>query len=163
VGFELPMVSSELRDEIDALYADYAEALDDNALERWPDLFVEDCLYKVVPRENWDRGLPIALMLCESKGMLRDRVTAVRNTAVFAPRTFRHLIGQFRIKEETPERLRVTANYVVFQTLVDDLTRIQNAGKYVDLVVNTPEGLRFKEKICVFDSVLVPNSLIYPI
>ena len=157
------MIDPALRDEIDALYADYADALDDNRLERWPDFFVEDCLYKVVPRENWDRGLPIALMLCESRGMLRDRVTAVRNTAVYAPRTFRHLIGQFRIKAETPERLRVSANYVVFQTLVDDLTRIQNAGKYVDLVVRTPEGLRFKEKICVFDSVLVPNSLIYPI
>jgi len=157
------MVSSALRDTIDALYADYAEALDDNELERWPELFTDDCLYKVVPRENWDRNLPIALMLCESKGMLRDRVTAVRNTAVFAPRTFRHLIGQYRIREEAPERLRITANYVVFQTLVDDLTQIQNAGKYVDLVVKTPEGLRFKEKICVFDSVLVPNSLIYPV
>lgn len=157
------MIEPALRDEIDALYADYAEALDDDRLELWPDFFVEDCLYKVVPRENWDRGLPIALMLCESRGMLQDRVTAVRNTAVYAPRTFRHLIGQFRIKAETPERLRISANYVVFQTLVDDLTRIQNAGKYVDLVVRTHEGLRFKEKICVFDSVLVPNSLIYPI
>ena len=157
------MVDPALRDEIDALYADYAEALDDNRLERWPDFFVEDCLYKVVPRENWERGLPIALMLCESRRMLQDRVTAVRNTAVYAPRAFRHLIAQFRIKAETPERLRVTANYVVFQTLVDDLTRIQNAGKYLDLVVRIPEGLRFKEKICVFDSVLVPNSLIYPI
>jgi 3-phenylpropionate/cinnamic acid dioxygenase small subunit len=157
------MVSSALRDEIDALYADYAEALDDNHLERWPGLFVEDCLYKVVPRENWDRGLPVALMLCESRGMLQDRVTAARNTAVYAPRSFRHLIGQFRIKEEAPDRLRVTANYVVFQTVIDDLTRILNAGKYLDLVVRTPEGLRFKEKICVFDSVLVPNSLIYPV
>ena len=87
----------------------------------------------------------------------------MRNTAVYAPRTFRHLIGQFRIKLETPERIRVRANYVVFQTLVDDLTRIQNAGKYIDLIVRTPEGLRFQEKICVFDSVLVPNSLIYPV
>ena len=60
-------------------------------------------------------------------------------------------------------RMRVRANYVVFQTLVDDLTRIQNAGKYIDLIVRTPEGLRFREKICVFDSVLVPNSLIYPV
>jgi salicylate 5-hydroxylase small subunit len=157
------MPSPELRDEIDALYADYAEALDDNELERWPDFFVEDCLYKLVPRENWERKLPIALMLCESKGMLRDRVNAVRNTALYAPRTFRHLIGQFRIEAETPERMRVRANYVVFQTLVDDLTRIQNAGKYIDLVVRTPDGLRFREKICVFDSVLVPNSLIYPV
>lgn len=157
------MVSPELRDEIDALYADYAAALDDNELERWPVFFVEECLYKVVPRENWDRGLPIALMLCESRGMLRDRVTAVRKTAVYAPRTFRHLVGQFRIKEEAADRFRVSANYVVFQTVIDDLTRILNAGRYLDLVVRTPEGLRFKEKICVFDSVLVPNSLIYPV
>ncbi|HXP77133.1 MAG TPA: aromatic-ring-hydroxylating dioxygenase subunit beta [Stellaceae bacterium] len=157
------MATPEIRDEIDALYADYAEALDDNELERWPDFFVEDCLYKLVPRENWERNLPIALMLCESKGMLRDRVTAVRTTALYAPRTFRHLIGQFRLKAETPERIHVRANYVVFQTLVDDLTRIQNAGKYIDLIVRTPEGLRFQEKICVFDSVLVPNSLIYPV
>jgi 3-phenylpropionate/cinnamic acid dioxygenase small subunit len=156
-------VSPELRDEIEALYADYAEALDDNELERWPDFFTEECLYKLVPRENWERDLPIALMLCESKGMLRDRVTAVRNTAVYAPRSFRHLIAQFRIQPETPERIHVRANYVVFQTLVDDLTRIQNAGKYIDLVVRTPVGLRFREKICVFDSVLVPNSLIYPV
>jgi salicylate 5-hydroxylase small subunit len=157
------MLTPELRDEIEALYADYAEALDDNELERWPEFFVEDCLYKLVPRENWERKLPIALMLCESKGMLRDRVNAVRNTALYAPRAFRHLIGQFRIEAETPERIRVRANYVVFQTLVDDLTRIQNAGKYIDLVVRTPAGLRFQEKICVFDSVLVPNSLIYPV
>ncbi len=157
------MLTPGLRDEIEALYADYAEALDDNELERWPDFFVEDCLYKLVPRENWERKLPIALMLCESKGMLRDRVAAVRNTALYAPRTFRHLIGQFRIEAETPGRMRVRANYVVLQTLVDDLTCIQNAGKYVDLIVRTPEGLRFQEKICVFDSVLVPNSLIYPV
>lgn len=157
------MLPPGLRDEIEALYADYAEALDDKALERWPDFFTEECLYKLVPRENWERDLPIALMLCESKGMLRDRVNAVRNTALYAPRTFRHLIGQFRIKPETPEGIRVRANYVVFQTLVDDLTRIQNAGKYIDLIVRTPEGLRFQEKICVFDSVLVPNSLIYPV
>jgi salicylate 5-hydroxylase small subunit len=157
------MPTPELRDEIEALYADYAEALDDNELERWPDFFTEDCLYKLVPRENWERDLPIALMLCESKGMLRDRVTAVRNTALYAPRSFRHLIGPFRIAAETPERIRVRASYVVFQTLVDDLTRIQNAGKYLDLVVRTAEGLRFREKICVFDSVLVPNSLIYPV
>ncbi len=157
------MVSPELRDEIDALYSDYAAALDDNELERWPAFFAEECLYKIVPRENWDRGLPIALMLCESRGMLRDRVTAVRKTAVYAPRTFRHLVGQFRIKEEADDRFRVSANYVVFQTVIDDLTRILNAGRYLDLVVRTPEGLRFKEKICVFDSVLVPNSLIYPV
>lgn len=157
------MITPELRYEVEALYADYAAALDDNELERWPDFFTEECLYKLVPRENWERNLPVALMLCESRAMLRDRVTAVRNTAVYAPRTLRHFITQFRIAEEAPERLRVSANYLVLQTVIDDLTRIQNAGRYLDLIVRTETGLRFQEKICVFDSVLVPNSLIYPV
>jgi len=153
----------ELRYEVETLYADYAAALDDNELERWPDFFTEDCLYKLVPRENWERNLPVALMLCESRGMLRDRVTAVRNTAVYAPRSLRHFISQFRIEDEAPGHLRVHANYLVLQTLANDLTRIQNAGRYIDLIARTESGLRFKQKICVFDSVLVPNSLIYPI
>jgi len=157
------MAGPEPRDEIEALYADYAAALDDDQLERWPGFFTADCLYKIVPRENWERGLPIALMLCESRAMLEDRVHAVRGTAVFAPRTFRHIIGQFRVKTVEPEKYAVAANYVVFQTMVDQLTHILNAGKYMDTVVRTPEGLRFKEKICVFDSVIVPNSLIYPV
>jgi salicylate 5-hydroxylase small subunit len=157
------VISAELRFAVEALYADYAAALDDDELERWPDFFVEDCLYKLVPSENWERNLPVALMLCESRAMLRDRIAAVRNTALYAPRRLRHFITQLRIAEEMPDLLRVSANYLVLQTLVDDLTAIQNAGKYLDLVARTAEGLRFKEKICVFDSVLVPNSLIYPV
>ena len=157
------MVEPELRYEIETLYADYAAALDDDELERWPELFLDDCLYKLVPRENWDRDLPIALMRCESRAMLRDRVAAVRNTAVYAPRSLRHFISQFRIAPVNPELFRVNANYLVLQTLLHDLTRVQNAGRYIDLVARTEHGLRFKEKICVFDSVLVPNSLVYPI
>lgn len=157
------MITAELRLAVEALYADYAAALDDDELERWPGFFVEDCLYKLIPRENWERNLPVALMLCESRAMLKDRITAVRSTALYAPRRLRHFITQFRITEEAPDLLRVGANYLVLQTLVDDLTRIQNAGRYLDLVLRTTEGWRFKEKICVFDSVLVPNSLIYPV
>jgi salicylate 5-hydroxylase small subunit len=157
------VIDAALRCEVETLYADYAAALDDDELERWPEFFVEDCLYKLVPRENWERKLPVALMLCESRAMLKDRVTAVRNTAVYAPRSLRHFITQFRIAEKAPGCLRVSANYLVLQTLLDDLTRIQNAGRYLDLVERTATGLRFKEKICVFDSVLVPNSLVYPV
>jgi salicylate 5-hydroxylase small subunit len=157
------VITAELRFAVEALYADYAAALDDDELERWPDFFVEDCLYKLIPRENWERNLPVALMLCESRAMLKDRITAVRSTALYAPRRLRHFITQFRITEEEHDLLRVGANYLVLQTLVDDLTRIQNAGQYIDLVARTAEGWRFKEKICVFDSVLVPNSLIYPV
>ena len=77
----------ELRLELEALYADYTGCLDEERFEEWPNFFVEDCLYKIVPRENYERGLPLATWLCESKGYLLDRITGIRKTSMYAPRT----------------------------------------------------------------------------
>ena len=54
----------------------------DGALERWPEFFTEACVYKVIPRENVEQGLPVALIYCESRDMLVDRVVAMRETAL---------------------------------------------------------------------------------
>ena len=77
------MASIELRLEIEGVYTAYAATLDDDDLDAWPDLFTEDCLYQAIPRDNFDRDLPLALIRCESRAMLRDRVTAVRETTMF--------------------------------------------------------------------------------
>jgi anthranilate 1,2-dioxygenase small subunit len=153
----------ELRYEVEELYYSYVECLDDDELEHWPEFFVEDCLYKIIPRENFERNLPIALMRCESKGMLKDRVTTMRETSVYAPRALRHLLSNIRVKSSDDGQIRVQANYAVLETLSDEETRVFNAGKYIDLVVRENGKLKFKEKLCIFDSLLVPGSLIYPI
>jgi 3-phenylpropionate/cinnamic acid dioxygenase small subunit len=95
--------------------------------------------------------------------MLKDRVTTVRETSVYAPRALRHLLSNIRIKGSDNGQLRVQANYAVLETLPDEETHVFNAGKYIDLVVREDGRLKFKEKLCVFDSILVPGSLIYPI
>ena len=59
--------------------------------------------------------------------------------------------------------LEVRASYVAFETLIDEMTRVFNTGQYRDRIVVSDGRLRFKEKLCVFDSALVPNSLIYPL
>lgn len=155
-------MTPELRAEIQDLYDAYAEALDDGELERWPALFTEKCLYEVVPRENFERGLPLALILCESRGMLEDRVAALRKTSMYAPRYVRHLISHVRAAADG-DAFRVRANYAVLQTRVDALTEILSAGRYLDRIVRDDGRLRFEEKRVIFDSVLVPNSLVYPV
>ena len=60
----------------------YAEALDDGPLDRWPELFAADCLYLVQPRENFDANLPLAIIRCESRGMLADRVMAISRAPI---------------------------------------------------------------------------------
>jgi salicylate 5-hydroxylase small subunit len=64
---------------------------------------------------------------------------------------------------ESPEGITVETNYAVFETFIDDLTRVFNVGRYLDRIVREEGQLKFAEKHCVYDSVLVPNSLIYPL
>ncbi len=158
----MPTERRDLRCEVEELYAAYVGCLDDGELERWPEFFADACLYKILPRENFERGLPLGLVLCESKGMLQDRVAALRRTSVYAPRALRHLVTNFRIMEEGGA-LRVRANYAVFETQPDDVSKVFITGRYIDLLVREDGQLRFKEKLCVLDGNLIQGSLIYPI
>jgi salicylate 5-hydroxylase small subunit len=156
-------VSVEERLRIEDLYAAYAACLDDARFAEWPDFFTDDCVYRIVPRENYDRGLPLATLSFESKGMLRDRVYAVTETLFHEPYYQRHLISGLLVRADDDAGFRVQANYVVIRTKKGALSEVYNAGRYVDRVVDENGALRFREKLCVFDSELIPNSLIYPI
>jgi 3-phenylpropionate/cinnamic acid dioxygenase small subunit len=151
-----------LREEVEDFYAEYAEAIDGGALERWPELFVEPCLYRIVSKENYDKGLPLSLMRCESIGMLKDRAFASRELNVYAPRAWRHSITQIRARDEG-ERITVRANFVVFESLHEQHTRVLCAGRYLDTLMRTEAGLRLREKICVYDAALIPGSIVMPI
>lgn len=149
---------------LDAQLADYVSVLDDQALERWPDFFTEDCTYKIIPRENYENDLPMALMYCDGKGMLADRVTAIQETLLFAPRALRHVTSSRRIEGfDEDGAVRVRTHYVVFENTADVANSVFNVGRYLDRVVVADGRLRYAEKLCVCDTSLIPTSLIYPI
>lgn len=151
------------RGAVEDLYFAYAAAIDDE-LERWPEFFRADAVYRVVARENYDRGFPIATILCEGHGMLHDRVTAIRQTMVYIPRAVRHAITNVRILEGSDERARVTANFAVYESYPSDATKLLVVGRYVDVIARDGDGaLRFAEKTCVYDGNLVLGSLIFPL
>ncbi len=150
--------------ELYDLYARYTEALDDGPLERWPEFFTEQCMYQIIPRDNYDQNLPVAIMRCESRAMIEDRVTAVNETMMYEPRYLRHHTSDIRIEDPTDSNVNVRANFSVIEVLPDELPRILIAGRYLDRLEQSDEnGWRFKEKLCVFDSVLVPNSIVFPV
>jgi salicylate 5-hydroxylase small subunit len=151
-----------LKLEIEELYSRYATLLDDGPMDAWPDLFVEECLYLVIPRDNFDQDLPLAIMRAESRDMLRDRVYAAQETIMHEPRYLRHHITNVSVLD-TGAGIEAKAHYSVIEVLIDELPRILSVGRYIDLIERTPSGLQFKEKRCVYDSVLVPNTIVYPI
>ena len=172
-------ISIEDRLRIDELYAAYVSCLDGGRYEEWPEFFTEECTYRVVPRENYDRGLPLSTLSFESKAMLRDRVYGITQTLFHEPYYQRHLVSGILVRPADGARSGLTlrqaqgdngdadfvaeANYLVIRTKAGRLSEVYNAGRYYDRVVDDGGVLRFREKICVFDSELIPNSMIYPV
>jgi len=149
--------------ELQQLYADYALALDAGQWDRWPDFFTDPCLYKLQSRENHERGFPLATLSLTSKGMLLDRVYGISQTIFHDPYYQRHVVGAVVVRKVELGLIHSEANYAVFRTKYDKESTVFNVGRYIDQVARTVDGLRFAQRLCVFDSEMIPNSIIYPI
>jgi salicylate 5-hydroxylase small subunit len=149
--------------QIAQLYADYAQAVDSGNWALWPEFFTDECIYKLIPRENFERGFPLATLLFESKGMLKDRVYGIQETLFHDPYYQRHVVGSPLIHCATADRFESEANYAVFRTKLSQESTVFNVGRYIDVIVRTAHGLKFASRYCVYDSEMIPNSIIYPI
>ena len=157
-------LSTDLFFEVYDFYARYAGALDDGLIDHWPGFFAEQCMYQIIPRDNYDNGYPVAIIRCESRAMVEDRVTALKETMMYEPRYLRHQTSDIRILEADEQSLAVTAHFSVTEVLPDELPRISMIGRYLDKLRRNEEGeLEIEEKLCIFDSVLIPNSIVYPV
>lgn len=152
-----------LQYEIDQLNAAYAAALDEKRFDDWPGFFVERGRYTVQARENFDRGLPLALIALESQGMLKDRVYGITQTIYHGPYYMRHVVSPAQILSQENGVVKAQAHYAVFRTKPGDTSQVYNVGRYVDELVRSDGGLKFASRLCVYDSEMVLNSLIYPV
>lgn len=155
--------SIELRLEVEDLLYAYADCLDHGDITEWADFFTDDCLYKLISKENWDLGLPLGTILAEGKGGILDRIKAVTQTTVYHERALTHLITNTRVLGDAGGVIEATANYAVLETLPNQYTKILNSGRYLGTLVRDGGTLRIKQLICIFDSALVPASIIYPV
>jgi 3-phenylpropionate/cinnamic acid dioxygenase small subunit len=159
-GLTVPI---ELRVRLADLYGAYDDALDEQDWERWPEFFTEDGIYKVLPRENFDEGLPATMVYAESRAMLIDRVVALREALVFAPRVVRRITGTPRLRAAEPDGLRLSSSFALLQTMLNEPSGVFLCGRIYDRVVEDAGAVRFAERIVVTDATNVPVSLVFPI
>lgn len=160
---ELAMRNMTLWFELHQLQERYINALDNDRLEEWPEFFTDDCLYEIVPRENEDAGLPIGIIYCDSKKMLRDRVLSLRHANVYEAHTYRHMTSGLVFKELDEATVEAESSYVVVQTLQDGQSFVYQAGRYLDRLVRTAAGWRYASRRVVYDTLRVPTLLATPI
>ncbi|HUN52998.1 MAG TPA: aromatic-ring-hydroxylating dioxygenase subunit beta [Candidatus Sulfotelmatobacter sp.] len=154
---------ASLRAEVLALQYRYARLIDEDRLEDWPDLFTERGIYKVVPRENWDREPQLPIFFCDSRAMMRDRVHSLRQANVYNLHYPRHVVSNVEFLGPRDGGQAVAATYTVYQTDFEGQTRLFSVGQYRDLVAHDGGVLKFREKIVVCDTFNIPNLLAVPL
>jgi anthranilate 1,2-dioxygenase small subunit len=142
------------------LLAEYGRLIDLAKYDEWLDLFAEECRYQVVSRENYDSGLPVALIFCDSRAMLEDRIRALREANKYNIHTDRHIIGLPRLFEDD---LTVEAPFAVYQTDQEGETRLFATGLYRDRLGMGSSGVKIADKLILLDTFAVPSLLATPL
>lgn len=148
---------------LQSLYDDYAYVLDEQDLDAWLNFFTEDAHYRVISKENFDANLPLGLIFCMNKNMLRDRVTALRETTMYEPRAMRHFISGMHILGIEADVVRVQANFLITESVSDQEPEISMVGKYQDELVVTEDSVLIRKRDCIYDNYRIRNSLIIPV
>ena len=157
------MTERSPREAISDLLADYCHAIDEDRLEDWLDLFAPDCVYKILSRENVDADLPLELMSCRNKNMLRDRVLSLREANIYNLHFDKHVLGVPRLLGVENGVHRVQANYAVYQTNQDGESELFSVGTYRDQIVFDGSTPLFKEKLVVVDTFGIARMLSTPL
>lgn len=156
--------------DIQALYfrisralADYARCIDDDRLEEWPSFFVENCLYKVTTANNHRDGLEAGVIFANSRGMLADRVSALREANVYERQSYRHLVGPASILEADGKTVRSEAAFMVARIMRDGATMLFATGRYLDTWRDEGDAVRLEKRIVVCDSSRIDTLMAIPL
>jgi anthranilate 1,2-dioxygenase small subunit len=145
------------------LSAEYARAIDDDRLEAWPAFFTDPCVYKITSADNHRRGWPAGLVYADSRGMLTDRVAALREANIYERQSYRHVVGLPAILADPDDGVRVETPFLVVRIMRDGAMDIFATGRYLDVVVEVGDALRLRERIVVCDSSRFDTLLALPL
>jgi len=147
--------------EIEKLHARYAHALDDDRLEDWPNFFTEHGVYRIATAENEARGLPLPVVYCEGRAMLRDRVQSLRHANIYEPQRYRHIVSSVLVEKMDEKRAQSTANFLVVRIMENGETMLFASGRYRDRILL--KEMLYEERVVVCDSRRFDTLLAIPL
>jgi anthranilate 1,2-dioxygenase small subunit len=150
---------------LDDLQNGYIRALAKRDMNAWAACFDDPGSYICTARENEEQGLGIAMMLDDSFGRIQDRVKFVTQvwSGTFEDYYCRHFVHRTWLHEDASGVLTAESNVLVAYTDLNGRSAVLATGAYVDKVVLTPAGARFRSKRVVLDTTVTPRYLVYPI
>src|SRR6516162_701682 len=158
------VVPYNVRERITRLMVDCSAAIDNDALEEWPDFFLEKCLYMVISRSNYEAGRRAGFIYCDNRNMLIDRIRSLRSANVYQPHLYRHILSVPRILSAQREMVKTETSFAVIRTsLPDGAMMVFSAGRYLDEIFLEGASARFRSRIAVTDSDTIDMLLVIPL
>lgn len=145
--------------------AEQARCIDDDRLEDWPGFFADPCLYKITTAADHRDSLEAGIVFANSLGMLRDRVSALREANIYERQRYRHILGAPLLADDTAGSfaLRSETAFLVLRIMRDGTTAIFASGKYLDAWRLDGGGPRLTERIVICDSARIDTLLALPL
>ena len=133
------------------------------ALEEWPDFFVDNCRYLITDRHSHEAGLRHGIIYGASKGMLTDRVMAMRKANIFEPHRYRHIVGPPQIGRVADGIAEARSNFLAVRIMHNGDSQLFATGRYLDKIAVGETPLRFVERLVILDSRKVDTLLVLPL
>lgn len=154
--------------QIGQAQAQYARCIDADELERWPEFFADECFYMVTTADNHREGLAAGLIWANSKGMIKDRVSALREANIYERHSYRHVFGQPLALPtqagDAPGQPRTETSFLVVRIMRDGTSDVFASGRYLDWWAFTDgEPPRLRERVVICDSKRIDTLLALPL
>lgn len=146
-----------------AFHAAYAQSIDSDQLESWPDFFTADALYRITHIENEQESLPAGIVWADSRAMLEDRVAALREANIYERQRYRHLIGIPQLLSANAESAEASTPFMVARIMATGETQLFATGVYRDRFVKVNERLLLAERVAVCDSTVTDTLMALPL
>jgi anthranilate 1,2-dioxygenase small subunit len=151
----------ELQLAVERLHAQYAHALDADQLEDWPGFFTENGRYRIATAENEERGLPLPVLYCEGRAMMRDRIQSLRHANIYEPQRYRHLVSSVLTEKIGAGEAKSSANFLVIRIMQDGSTVVFASGRYQDRI--DLDEMKYHERVVICDSRRFDTLLAIPL
>lgn len=146
-----------------AFNAAYADAIDSDALERWPDFFTADCHYRITHAENERDGLAAGIVYADSRAMLEDRIAALREANIYERQRYRHLLGIPLLGNAGADAAEARTPFIVARIMATGETAVFATGVYQDRFVQQDGRLLLASRVAVCDSTVTDTLLALPL
>lgn len=149
---------------VNLLQGRYGQAIDDDRLEEWPEFFTNECLYVITSHDNFVRGLEAGVVYCDSKGMLKDRISGLREANIYEQHRYRHIVSMPASVQVAYGVVKAQTSFAVYRTTRNKPSELFVTGCYHDeLVLDASGSLKIARRLVVCDSSVFDTLLAIPL